>query len=115
MRKLPGETPWVEFKANNSNPEEIGEYVSAMSNTAAVHDRGTAYVVWGIEDGSKDVVGTTFKPGQAKVGNEDLEPWLLRLLSPHLNFRLPRAGLRGQAPCRLGDTALAWAIGAVQG
>ncbi len=25
LRKLPNETPWVEFKHNNANPEGIGE------------------------------------------------------------------------------------------
>ena len=27
LRKLPAETGWIEFKENNSNPEEIGEYL----------------------------------------------------------------------------------------
>ncbi len=27
LRKLPNETGWVEFKENNSNPEDIGEYL----------------------------------------------------------------------------------------
>jgi hypothetical protein len=26
--KLPRETEWLEFKANNDNPQEIGEYIS---------------------------------------------------------------------------------------
>jgi len=30
LRKLPAETEWVEFKHNNDNPEEIGEYLSAI-------------------------------------------------------------------------------------
>ena len=35
LRKLPGETEWVEFKHNKENPEEIGEYISALANAAA--------------------------------------------------------------------------------
>lgn len=35
LRALSAETEWVEFKVNNTNPEEIGEYLSALSNTAA--------------------------------------------------------------------------------
>ena len=27
LRKLPAETPWVEFKRNKAVPEEIGEYL----------------------------------------------------------------------------------------
>jgi hypothetical protein len=36
LRKLPNETEWVEFKANYADPQEIGEYISALSNAAAL-------------------------------------------------------------------------------
>jgi predicted HTH transcriptional regulator len=87
LRKLPAETGWVEFKENNSNPEEIGEYLSALSNAAALNGKANAYLVWGIRDQTHEVTGTTFKPSQSKKGNEDLENWLLRVLSPRLHFR----------------------------
>jgi len=29
---LPKECEWAEFKVNNSKPQEIGEYISALSN-----------------------------------------------------------------------------------
>jgi ATP-dependent DNA helicase RecG len=62
LRKLPKETGWVEFKVDNTNPEDIGEYLSALSNTAALQDKANGYVVWGIKDGTHEVVGTSFKP-----------------------------------------------------
>ena len=34
--KLKNETEWVEFKLNNTNPEEIGKDISALSNGAAL-------------------------------------------------------------------------------
>jgi ATP-dependent DNA helicase RecG len=86
LRKLPAETGWVEFKENVANPQDIGEYLSALSNTAALCGKANAYVVWGIKDGSHEVVGTSFKPGQTKKGNEDLENWLNHLLTPRLYF-----------------------------
>lgn len=86
MRKLPAETGWVEFKENNSNPEDIGEYLSALSNTAALQGQANGYVVWGVKDGDHEVVGTAFHPANSKVGNEDLENWLTRLLNPKLHF-----------------------------
>jgi len=46
-----------------------------------------AYIVWGVADGNHTVVGTSFAPGAAKVGNEELENWLLRLLAPKMHFR----------------------------
>lgn len=86
---LPQECEWVEFKHNNDHPQMIGEYLSAISNSAALESQPFGYIVWGIEDGTHDVVGTTFKPRQKKgQGNEDLEPWLNKLLSPRIDFRI---------------------------
>jgi ATP-dependent DNA helicase RecG len=87
FRKLPAETQWLEFKQNNSNPEDIGEYISALGNMAALHGKAAGYVVWGVEDGTHKVVGTTFSPATTKKGNEDLESWLARLLSPRVHFQ----------------------------
>ena len=89
LRDLPTETEWAEFKHNNSDPQMIGEYLSAISNAAALESQAFGYIVWGIEDGTHNVVGTTFKPRQQKgQGNEDLEPWLNKLLAPRINFRI---------------------------
>ncbi|MGN6543529.1 MAG: ATP-binding protein [Aureliella sp.] len=87
LRKLPKEIGWVEFKENNGDAEEIGEYLSALSNSAALEGKANAYVVWGIQDQTHAVVGTTFSPTRAKRGNEELENWLLRQLNPRLRFR----------------------------
>ncbi|HEX4638989.1 MAG TPA: ATP-binding protein [Chthoniobacterales bacterium] len=87
LRKLPSETPWFEFKQNYANPQEIGQYLSALSNSAALHRKDKAYIVWGVEDETHAVTGTSFKPNNAKKGNEDLENWLLRLLTPRIYFR----------------------------
>ncbi len=86
LRKLPTETEWVEFKHNKVDAEEIGQYLSALSNSAALVGKVKAYLIWGIEDGSHEIIGTTFKPREAKVENEELENWLLRLLSPKIKF-----------------------------
>ncbi len=85
--KLPRETEWVEFKEGNDNPRLIGEYLSALSNAAALEGKAFAYLLWGVRDDDHVIVGTRFDPGAAKVGNEELESWLLRLLEPKLHFR----------------------------
>jgi len=41
------ETPWIEFKLNNSDPQEIGEYISALSNSAALFNQAHAFLIWG--------------------------------------------------------------------
>ena len=89
LLSLPSETEWAEFKHNNSAPQMIGEYISAMSNAAALLSEPFAYIVWGIEDTTHNIVGTTFKPRNQKgAGSEDLEPWLNKLLAPRVNFRI---------------------------
>lgn len=85
--KLPQETEWVEFKENDAEPQQIGEYLSALANSAALVGKAFAYLVWGVSDGEHTVVGTKFSPATAKVGNEELESWLLRSLAPKIHFR----------------------------
>ena len=85
--KLPKETEWVEFKHNNANPQEIGEYISALAHGAVLNGKAFGYLVWGVRDFDHSVVGTTFVPRTARVGNEELENWLLRLLEPKIQIR----------------------------
>jgi len=82
------ETEWIEFKKSKADPEDIGEYISALANSAALHDVDRAYLVWDIDDGTLDVSGTSFSPRSKKVGNEELENWLFRLLDPRVDFRI---------------------------
>lgn len=83
---LPDETEWVEFKHNNSKPDEIGEYISALANSAALLGKQTAYLVWGVEDGTHDIVGTSFIPSKAKNKGQELESWLLQKIAPKIHF-----------------------------
>jgi ATP-dependent DNA helicase RecG len=67
---MPTETEWVEFKQNNKQPEEIGEHISALSNSAALCGKVNAYLVWGVDDKTHKVVGTSFSPVTEKRGND---------------------------------------------
>jgi predicted HTH transcriptional regulator len=87
LRNLDSETEWVEFKQDNADPKMIGERISALSNSAALVGKVNAYMVWGIHDRTHEIIGTDFHPSTNKVGNEQLENWLLQLLSPKINFR----------------------------
>jgi predicted HTH transcriptional regulator len=110
------ETEWLEFKLNDDREEEIGEYLSALSNAAALHERDVAYMVWGVDDQTHRVVGTTFRPRDKRIGNEELENWLARLLTPRIDFRIHELQYDGQplvvfeippardAPVRFRDT-----------
>lgn len=95
--KLPRETEWIEFKENRADPAEIGEYISALSNAAAMVGKPAGYMLWGIEDTKHTVTGTTFKPEATKgAGNEDLLNWLARGISPRLDFHFAEAKIGGR-------------------
>lgn len=76
----------TEFKVNNEKPESIAEYISALSNSATLVDKDYAYLIWGVEDSSKTIVGTDFYPSVNKKGNEELVNWLSRVIEPSLHF-----------------------------
>lgn len=56
--KLPKEVGWVEFKHNNCQPMMVGEDISALANSATLNDRDYAYMIWGVDDGSHEIIGT---------------------------------------------------------
>lgn len=86
---LPVETEWLEFKHKHQSPEKIGEYISALANSASLCQRQEAFLIFGIEDSTHKIVGTKFKPESKKgKGNEDLEPWLHRNLKPRHDFEI---------------------------
>lgn len=87
---LPAETNWVEFKLNAGSitNEQIGEYISAMSNGATIANKPFGYLVWGVEDLTQIIRGTNFTFSEAKQGNQDLELWLRNLLHPKLNWEI---------------------------
>jgi len=87
---LPKETEWVEFKSGGGrvSPEQIGEYISAMSNGATISNQPFGYLVWGIEDVTHRIIGTSFHFNNKKKGNQDLELWIRNLFSPKINFEI---------------------------
>ncbi len=79
------EREWFEFKENWFKADELGEYISALSNSAAIEGRKYGYFVWGINDKTHEFTGTNFNCNQ-DVNHEPLKHYLFRLLSPSLNF-----------------------------
>jgi ATP-dependent DNA helicase RecG len=82
----PRETEWLEFKVDNAASEKIGEYISALANAAALHGRACGFLIWGVDDATHELVGTSFDPHTAKVGNEALENWLHTLTDPQVRL-----------------------------
>ncbi len=85
---LPFETEWVEFKENVFNPDDIGEYISALANSACLHDKNEAFLVFGIEDKTHKIKGTKVNLKNKKVGNEELENWFARHLNPRVDYEI---------------------------
>lgn len=84
LRALPSETEWLELKHNNADPQAIGEYVSALANEACLRGESRGYLVFGVDDMTHAVVGTTFDPYTATArGNQHLLPWLGAQLDPN--------------------------------
>ncbi|MBE6313967.1 MAG: transcriptional regulator [Bacteroidales bacterium] len=94
--KLPDETGWVEFKHNNCDPKMIGEDISALANSAIIADRSHAYMIWGVDDATHEVVGTKVRLKQEKKGNQELENWLCYLLSKNADFEFQSVDIEGK-------------------
>ena len=60
------ETEWLEFKKNRYEPQDLGEYLSALSNSACLAGKPRAYLLFGIDDDTHEVAGTDFDPYAAK-------------------------------------------------
>lgn len=79
------EQEWFEFKENWFEPVALGEYVSALSNAAAFHYQEIGYFIWGVDDKTHQIVGTSFNQYQ-DFQKEPFQGYLARNLSPSINF-----------------------------
>ncbi|MEW4412461.1 RNA-binding domain-containing protein [Clostridium sp. AN503] len=86
LRSYTLEEEWFEFKENWYEPSGIGEYISSMSNVAAMIGKEYAYLVWGINNETHELTGTTFDYHR-DVKNEPLEHFLARQIFPDINFQ----------------------------
>lgn len=99
LRSYKNEENWFEFKVSNFNPDMIGEDISALANTAAYDEKTCAYMIWGIDDKTHDIVGTTIDQYSKLVGNQEIESWLRNLISKNAEFEFHKI----EMPDRNGD------------
>jgi ATP-dependent DNA helicase RecG len=88
LRNQPREQQWLEFKVNAVTNEQIGAYISALSNGATLANQSFGYLILGVEDKNHAIKGTHFSFTKAKQGSQDLELWLRNLLQPKINFEI---------------------------
>ena len=84
LLKEPREVEWLEFKRNLSNVDEIGEYVSALSNSAMLAGKDRAFLVFGVEDATRSRVGTSVVLSDLRKGGENFPNWISRVVEPRL-------------------------------
>jgi len=94
--KLPKEVGWVEFKHNNCEPTMVGEDISALANSATLNDRDYAYMIWGVDDGTHEIIGTKVRLQMEKKGEQELENWLRYMLSKNADFEYYDAEIDGK-------------------
>lgn len=81
------ECRYLEFKSNYQTAEKLGRYISALSNGACLDHQSHAYLYFGVDDATHEVVGTKFVPPRVKAkGNQDLELYLRLFISPKIPF-----------------------------
>ncbi|MFZ3034868.1 MAG: ATP-binding protein [Parvibaculum sp.] len=84
---LPRETDWLEFKENNFNEDSVGQYVSALANSAMLEEQEAAYLVFGVRDSDHEIVGTNVDLFGKTVGADSFIFWLNKNLEPRIQIK----------------------------
>ena len=71
FRRLPAETEVFEFKEakNNYDSNKLGKYFSALSNEANLKGRPHAWLIFGIKDKGRSIVGSQFRQNRKDLDN----------------------------------------------
>lgn len=93
--EYPTEADWFEFKTSWYEPYGIGEYISSLSNAAALEGQEYGFLVWGVHNKTHEIVGTTFDY-RVDVKNEPLEHFLARQVMPDNNFTFHEITMEGK-------------------
>lgn len=89
------ETEWFEYKDNLFKPDDIGEYISALSNGAAMAGEPYGYLIWGIHNKTHEFTDTKFN-FQKDIDNEPFQHYLSRYVSPSFYFHFDEDIMSGK-------------------
>jgi ATP-dependent DNA helicase RecG len=69
LRALPVETEWLEFKEakNDYDFAKLGKYFSAIANEANLKGRDYGWLIFGVEDKQRTIVGSQYRRDRAKL------------------------------------------------
>ncbi|MDY4574803.1 MAG: ATP-binding protein [Intestinibacter sp.] len=90
---LEDEYEWLDFKENWFNKDEIGEYISAVANGACLCGKEYGYIIWGVKDNSRDIVGTSINFDK-DINHEPYKHYLARNLKPSTALRLLKKNIK---------------------
>lgn len=79
------ENELIEFK-KESDAIDIGKYISALANSAAIKNQRSAFLVFGIDDKTYDIIGTKFDPYKIKCKQQEFFHYLGQNLSQNAEY-----------------------------
>src|SRR3989338_7111564 len=86
LRSLPAETEVFEFKEakEDFDSRKLGKYFSALSNEANLKGRPYAWLIFGIKDKGRTIVGTRFRPDRKDL--DSLKGELAKKITNRITF-----------------------------
>ena len=92
---LGDEHEWFEFKDSLFNADEIGEYMSALSNAAVMAEEPYGYLIWGIDNKTHEFTNTKFNY-QKDYKQEPFQHYLSRNVNPSIFYQFDEELIDGK-------------------
>lgn len=85
-RRLPVETEWIEFKEakDKFHSNDLGKYFSGLSNEANLRGERFGWLIFGIHDKTREIVGTNYRSRRADL--DSLKHEIAQLTSNNITF-----------------------------
>ena len=114
FRRMPAEAEWLEFKEakNRFDSDELGRYITALSNEANLCRRDEGWLIFGVKDkinaatGTRSIVGSSYATSAADLN--ELKRQIFSFTSPALGLSDPIELVH--ADCPHGTRILMWRI-----
>lgn len=86
MIALPAETEWLEFKEAKKTFDfrDLGRYFSALSNEANLKERRYGWLIFGVKDKPREIIGTHFREKRADL--DHLKSEIADHTTDHISF-----------------------------
>ena len=89
------EQEWFDLKDSWYELDEIGQYISALSNAAAMCGEPYGYLIWGFSNETHQYTNTTLRY-KRDVNGEPIEHYLARNVSPSVYFSFDEEVIDGK-------------------